>query len=154
RDQLSMDAWGRGEDRADGWTGGHGAGNPPARVPCDICCIVLYDGACLLAGVYSSRVPAGDLRPPGADALVDDRRALRLPRIRHRGSGPGPGCDRGAANSLLPPHFLRQSGSLQEGHEKPGVDAGNGMADSTAVQAAPDSPSAWLRGCSTADSGR
>ncbi len=54
RDQRSMDAWGRGEDRPDGWTGGNGAGNPPARVPCDICCIVLYDGACLLDGVYSS----------------------------------------------------------------------------------------------------
>src|SRR5207247_11094461 len=148
RDEPIMAAWDHGDDRPDGWTGGDGARNQPACISCDVCRLVFYDGACLLARVYSSRMPAWDLRPQGDDcALVDDRWAHRLPRTRNHRRDPGPAFDRRAANSLLPSHLLRQSGSLQEGYEKPGADAGNGMADSTAVQAAPGSPSAWLRGC-------
>src|SRR5205823_307634 len=147
-DERSMDARDHGDDRPDGWTGGNGAGNQSACVPCDVSRFVFYDGARLLAGLYRSRMPAWDLWPQGDDgALVDDRRPNRLPRTRHRRRDPGPTVDRRAANSLLPSHLLRQSGSVQEGDEKPGADAGHGMADSAAVQAAPGSPSAWLRGC-------
>ena len=146
RDERSMDSREHGDDRPDGWTGGNGAGNQSACLSCDLCRFVSYDGACLLAGLYRSRMPAWDLWPQGDDgALVDDRRPHRLPRSRNRRRHPGPAFDRRAANSLLPSHLLRQSGSFQDGDEKPGADAGDGMAESTAVLAVPGSPSAWLR---------